>query len=68
MLSNILIQIHSFYQKNLKAVVKDFPVDFQMDEEHKEITDHIVTSLSKNKTEDLEEYVLRAANLRRFLG
>jgi len=49
-------------------VVKDFPVDFQMDEEHKEITDHIVTSLSKNKTEDLEEYVLRAANLRRFLG
>ncbi|MCH7764698.1 MAG: phosphoenolpyruvate carboxylase [Candidatus Marinimicrobia bacterium] len=58
----------AFLPKNLKAMVRDFPVDFQADEEYKEITDYIAASLSKNKTQDLREYVLRAANMRKFLG
>ncbi|HIH69533.1 phosphoenolpyruvate carboxylase [Methermicoccus shengliensis] len=57
-----------FLPKGLETIVSDFPVDFQPDEEHKELTDHIIGSLKENKTEDLGEYVLRAANLRRFLG
>jgi len=43
-------------------------VDFDTDEEHKEITDHIATSLLNNETENLGELVLRAGNLRKFLG
>jgi len=57
-----------FLPKGLEAGVRDFPADFQPDEEHKEITDYIAGSLKENKTEDLGEYVLRAANLRKFLG
>jgi len=57
-----------FLPKGLEAGVREFQVDFQLDEEHKEITDYIAGSLKENKTEDLGEYVLRAANLRRFLG
>ena len=57
----------SFLPKNLEARVRDFLVDFQPDEEHKEITDYILSSLRENKS-GLEEYVLRAASLRRFLG
>ena len=56
-----------FLPKGLKARVRDF-LDFETDEEHKEIIDYIAGSLKENKTEDLSEYVLRAANLRKFLG
>jgi phosphoenolpyruvate carboxylase len=57
-----------FLPKELEKTVKDFPADFQPDKEHKEITNNITKLLKENKTEDLEEYVLRAANLRKFLG
>lgn len=57
-----------FLPRDIEARIGDFPVDFQPDDRHKEITDHIADSIRKNKTEDLGEYVLRAANLRKFLG
>ena len=57
-----------FLPKNLEARIRDFPADFQSDEEHKEITNYIASSLRENRAEDLGEYVLRAANLRKFLG
>jgi phosphoenolpyruvate carboxylase len=57
-----------FLPKELEARVKDFPIDFEVDEEHKEVTDYIAGSLKEDKTEDLGEYVLRAADLRKFLG
>ncbi len=57
-----------FLPQGLEARVRDFPADFQPDEEHKEITDYIAGSLKENKTEGLGEYALRAANLRKFLG
>jgi len=56
-----------FLPKNLEARVRDSVCDFQPDEEHKEITDYILSSLRENKG-GLEEYVLRAASLRKFLG
>ena len=57
-----------FLPGDVKMRLKDVLVDFQPDEEHNEITDHIGDSLRKNETGDLEESVLRAASMRRFLG
>ena len=56
-----------FLPKNLEARVRDFVADFHPDEEHKEITDYILSSLRENRG-GLEECVLRAASLRKFLG
>ena len=56
-----------FLPKGLETAVRDFS-GFEIDVEHKEITDYIAKSLKKNKTEDLREHVLRAASLRKFLG
>ena len=58
----------NFLPGEIKAKIIDLLVGIKIDKEHKEITDYILDSLSKNKTEDLGEYVLRAANLRKFLG
>ncbi|MCL5674645.1 MAG: phosphoenolpyruvate carboxylase [Candidatus Omnitrophica bacterium] len=57
-----------FLSKDIEVKIRDFPVDFQSDEEHKEITNRIAYLLRENKLEDLGEYVLRAASLRKFLG
>ena len=56
-----------FLPKSLKSEVGNF-IDFTTDGEHKGITDYIVKLLKENKSEDLEEHILRAANLRKFLG
>ena len=56
-----------FLPRNLEARVRDMVGDFQPDEEHKEITDYILGSLRENKS-GLEECVLRAGSLRKFLG
>ena len=58
----------SFLPKGLEAIVKDLSADIETDVEHKEITNYIITSVKENKAKDLEEYVLRAASLRKFLG
>jgi phosphoenolpyruvate carboxylase len=57
-----------FLPEDLRLRIREFSIDFQLDGEHKEITDYIAGSLKGNRTEDLREYVLRAANLRKFLG
>jgi phosphoenolpyruvate carboxylase len=57
-----------FLPKNPEARVRDFSIDFEVNEEHKEITDYIAGSLRESKPEDLREHVLGAANLRKFLG
>ncbi len=54
--------------QGMEARLRDLFGDFAVDEEHKEITGYIVGSLVENKTQNLDEYILRAANLRRFLG
>ena len=56
-----------FLPKELKKKVENF-LDFEIDKEHKEITSYIANSLKHNKAEDLRDCVLRAANLRKFLG
>lgn len=58
----------AFLPKNLAKKTRDFPLNHKINKEHKVITDYIINSLKENKAEDLGEPVLRAANLRGFLG
>ena len=39
-----------------------------IDDEHKELTSRIAASVKVGVIEDLSEYVVRAASIRRFLG
>ncbi len=54
--------------KGLKAKIRELQIDFQPDEEHKEITGHILSLLKGKGTEELRPQILRAAHFRRFLG
>ena len=58
----------SLLPNDLEIRVRDFPTDFETDGNHKELTDYAITSIREDKTSGLGEYVLGAANLRRFLG
>lgn len=57
-----------FIPKELKNFLRDFPIYSEINEMHKEITDNIQKSLIKNENGNLEEFILSAANLRKFLG
>jgi phosphoenolpyruvate carboxylase len=48
--------------------LKDYDIDFEINEEHKEITNRINMSLKKENLGDLTRDVLMAANIRKFLG
>jgi len=54
--------------EELASKVQECPGIVPLDEEHKALTDYVYGSLRKNGIEDLSDYVLRAASLRRFLG
>ena len=54
--------------EELVSKVEQCPGMVPLDEEHKALADYICSSLRKNGIEDLSEYVVRAASLRRFLG
>jgi phosphoenolpyruvate carboxylase len=56
-----------YLTKELARTIREFPVDFEVNRQHKEITDNVLKSLKGDKAW-LEEMVLRAANIRRFLG
>lgn len=48
--------------------VEGLELDIELDEEHQILTSEIVDLLRNNKSKEIEEVVLRAANLRGFLG
>jgi len=48
--------------------VQECPGLAPVDEEHREITSRVAASVKAGAVEDLSEYVIRAASLRRFLG
>ena len=58
----------SFIPEVINSKLKELAIDYEMDEQHKSITDSIIDSLKKNKTEDLTQKVLLAANRRKYLG
>ncbi|WP_460008178.1 phosphoenolpyruvate carboxylase [Methanogenium cariaci] len=43
-------------------------VDFEIDEEHREISNEIISLLDKGNSEDLRANILRAAAIRKFIG
>lgn len=57
-----------FLPEGLRAKLDALPISFEVDNEHKRVTDSIANSISLGEVEELGEYVLRAANLRKFLG
>ena len=54
--------------KELAEKVQECPGIVPIDEEHKELTSRIAASVKVGVIEDLSEYVVRAASIRRFLG
>jgi hypothetical protein len=54
--------------EELASKVQECPGIVPLNEEHKTLADCVCGSLRQNGIEDLSEYVLRAASLRRFLG
>jgi phosphoenolpyruvate carboxylase len=54
--------------KELVRKVHECPGLVPLNEEHKGLTSRIAASVRENPVEDLSEYVVRAASLRRFLG
>ena len=57
-----------FAPKSINAKLKELAIDYETNEEHKNVTDYIVNSLRYNKNEDLSVKILMAANQRRYLG
>ncbi|MFW6117682.1 MAG: phosphoenolpyruvate carboxylase [Thermoproteota archaeon] len=53
---------------NIETKLEEMSIDFQIDDQHKGITECFNALLSQNRTEDREELVLRAASRRGFLG
>ncbi|MDI6708494.1 MAG: phosphoenolpyruvate carboxylase [Candidatus Thermoplasmatota archaeon] len=52
----------------LESAINNLSIDFESVEEHKVISANIVNALKHSKSEELREYITRAANLRKFLG
>jgi phosphoenolpyruvate carboxylase len=50
--------------KKLKTIM----VEFEVDEDHKQITNQIINCLKKERFENLQELIVRAAWMRKFLG
>ena len=57
-----------FIPQEVKTRLKSLPLDFQLDPEHKEITDIIINLLKENRPDNMEEHIVRAASLRHYLG
>lgn len=55
-----------FIPEELRRSVES--LDGEVDEVHGEVTDQIIGALREERSENIEEYVLRAANMRSFLG
>jgi phosphoenolpyruvate carboxylase len=57
-----------FIPKELEKFLRDFPIYSEIDEMHKKITDIIQNNIKKSESNDFDEHILNAANLRKFLG
>ncbi|MBN1693801.1 phosphoenolpyruvate carboxylase [candidate division WOR-3 bacterium] len=54
--------------KELKKKIKEIPLNFKTDDQSSELTNHILRLIKSNKTKDIQECIVRLANLRKFLG
>ena len=58
----------NFLPKELKAKLEDLEIDFCPNAAYQQLTERIVSLLRANEVENLTEYILKAASLRKFLG
>jgi len=56
-----------FIPEELKRKINDL-LNFEINEEHEKIVDLSIKALEENKLDDVKNHILRAAQLRRFLG
>lgn len=57
-----------FIDPDISSVLKEMDLDFQINEEHKQITDNVLSAIRKKQDTEIDENILRAANIRKFLG
>lgn len=57
-----------FVEQSIVETLKDMDLDFQIDYEHKNITDSVLSSIGKKQDSEIGENILRAGNIRKFLG
>ncbi|MEJ2248829.1 MAG: phosphoenolpyruvate carboxylase [Candidatus Lokiarchaeota archaeon] len=58
----------NFLPFDIDVKLKEFGIDYEIDETHKEHTSEIINNLKKEQPEDLTEKILLAASQRNFLG
>ncbi|MBD3198256.1 MAG: phosphoenolpyruvate carboxylase [Candidatus Lokiarchaeota archaeon] len=57
-----------YLPESLVQKIDDLSLDYEINEQHNELTTYISNSLKRVKNEDISEQILMAANIRRFLG
>jgi phosphoenolpyruvate carboxylase len=57
-----------FLPAETRAAIERLGIDFDVSEQHREATARIADMLASGETAGIEEYVLRAASARKFLG
>jgi phosphoenolpyruvate carboxylase len=57
-----------FLTFDVLSILKDFNIEYELDEIHQKYTDDIINSLNKEQPEGLTEKILLAASRRKFLG
>ena len=58
----------SLLPKNLSGILDSPITDFYVSDEHKELTTEIISKLLKDDRDGLDEQVVKAASVRKFLG
>jgi len=58
----------SYLPEGINDKIKELNLDYEIDRHHLRQTKFIINSIKRDKTADIQEYVLQAANRRRFLG
>ncbi len=57
-----------FLAEEFKRKIKEIPFNFKVDDQSRELTNHILYLIKSNKTKDLQECIVRLAYPRKFLG
>ena len=57
-----------FIDPSIISILNEMDLDFQIDTEHKRITDNILSAIRNKQDAEVSEDILRAGNIRKFLG
>jgi phosphoenolpyruvate carboxylase len=57
-----------FFPKNVLKVLEKLGIDYEINEEHKELTKAIVSTVLDLKNYNIDELILRASQIRKFIG